>query len=207
MTNQVSTNEVILASGSAARRALLTEAGATFRVVPSAVDEDAVRADLRRTDPDAHGTQIARLLARAKAEDVSSRHPGALVIGADQVLEAGHEIFNKPKGLDGARHQLSALSGRTHRLVSAVALAVGGAQVWQDLDVATLTMRDLTPDYIELYLARTGEGVCASVGAYELEGIGVQLFDDIDGDYFTILGLPLLPLLNELRIRGVGGVL
>jgi septum formation protein len=195
--------EVILASGSAARRQLLEAAGVPFRVVPSAVDEDLVRADLARTHPDAHGTQIARLLARAKAEDVSWRHPAALVIGADQVLEAGHEIFNKPKDLAAARRHLLALAGRAHRLVSAVSLAEGGTEIWQDLDVATLTMRDLGETSVDAYLAAVGERVCACVGAYELEGRGVQLFDDIDGDYFTILGLPLLPLLAELRRRSI----
>ena len=202
MSKPATPSEVILASGSSARRELLTAAGVTFRVVPSQVDEAAVRAELGRTDPDASGTQIARMLASAKAEDVSRKFPDALVIGADQVLEAGHDLFNKPVDLAAARGQLVALSGRAHRLVSAVSLAEGGSQVWQDLDIATLTMRDLTETFIDIYLAQLGERICACVGAYELEGLGVQLFDDIDGDYFTILGLPLLPLLAELRKRG-----
>ena len=199
--------ELILASGSAARRSLLEAAGIEFRVVPSAVDEDAARAELKRTDPDANGTQIARLLARAKAEEVSARFPSSLVIGADQVLEAGRDIFNKPKDMTGAREQLLALAGRAHRLVSAVSLAENGQQIWQDLDVATLTMRDLPTETIDAYLSIVGDRVCASVGAYELEGRGIQLFDEIDGDYFTILGLPLLLLLPELRSRSMPGLI
>ncbi len=193
---------LILASGSATRRKLLEAAGVEFRVVTPDVDEDAVRRDLFDSNPDATSTHVARLLASEKANAVSRLHPAALVIGADQVLEAGREVFSKPPDMSAARVALKSLSGRTHRLLSAVALAHGGTTVWQHLEVASLAMRDVSDKFLDDYLARTGPRILASVGAYELEGLGIQLFDRIEGDYFTILGLPLLALLGELRTRG-----
>ncbi len=194
--------DLILASGSATRRKMLEAAGVEFRVVSPDIDEDAARNDLFDRNPDATSTHVARVLAAEKANAVSRLHPSAIVIGADQVLEAGREVFTKPPDMTAARASLKSLSGRTHRLLSAVALAHGGASVWQHLEVASLAMRDLSDEFLDDYLARTGPRILASVGAYELEGLGIQLFDRVDGDYFTILGLPLLPLLAELRARG-----
>lgn len=193
---------LILASASRARRQLLEQAGLAFDVVPSGVDEDAIRTMLAEHDPHGGPKRVARALARAKAEEVGTRCPGALVIGSDQVLALGGEVFTKPPDLAAAHAALTRLAGRTHHLHAAVSIAVGGHEVWSHLDTAALAMRPLSKAFIDAYLARAGERVCASVGAYELEGLGVQLFDRIDGDYFTILGLPLLPLLAELRARG-----
>lgn len=194
--------DLILASGSATRRKMLEAAGVEFRVVTPDVDEEAARRDLFDRNPDATSTHVARLLAAEKANAVSRLHPAALVIGADQVLEAGREVFTKSPDMDAARAVIKSLSGRTHRLLSAVALAHGGGTVWQHLEVASLAMRDLSDEFLDDYLARSGPRILASVGAYELEGRGIQLFDRIDGDFFTILGLPLLALLSELRTRG-----
>ena len=190
---------IILASGSAARRRLLEAAGLAFRVVPTEVDEDAIRDTMAGHDVNSAPARIASVLARAKAEEVSRRNPAAVVIGADQVLALGREVFTKPPNLAAARRQLLQLAGRTHQLHSAVSIAVGGAEQWSDLATASLTVRALGEAFLDDYLARAGERVCASVGAYELEGLGVQLFERIEGDYFTILGLPLLPVLGELR--------
>lgn len=196
-------SEVILASGSSARRSMLEAAGVAFRVVPADVDEDAIRRDYAAHDPDGTPTGVSRVLARAKAEEVSRRFPAALVIGADQVLELGRDIYNKPPDMNAARRALRAFSGRTHRLLSTVSLAEGGHENWSCLDAASMSMRDFSDEFLDGYLARTGDRICACVGAYELEGLGVQLFESIDGDYFTILGMPLLELLAELRNRGV----
>ncbi len=195
-------SEVILASGSAARRSMLEAAGVSFRVVPAEVDEEEIRRDYAANDPDGTPTGVSRVLARAKAEEVSRRFPAALVIGADQVLELGREIHNKPADMDAARRVLRALSGRTHRLLSTVALAEAGRETWSYLDAASMSMRDFSDAFLDGYLAQTGDRICACVGAYELEGLGVQLFDSIEGDFFTILGMPLLELLAELRVRG-----
>ena len=200
MQNDRSMPDLILASGSVARRQMLAAAGVTFRVVPADVDEDAIRTELGdRTDP----AEVARVLARAKAEEVSRRNPAALVIGADQVLALGGEIYTKPAGLDEARKALRSLAGHQHHLHCAVSLARNGGHVWGRVDSAALVMRRFSDSFLDDYLARAGERVCACVGAYELEGLGIQLFETIEGDYFTILGMPLLPLLAELRSRGV----
>jgi septum formation protein len=195
--------DLVLASRSPARRRMLEAAGLTFRVERPDVDESAIRSTLADFDHYGGAERVARVLARAKGEDVSRRLPGALVIGADQVLALDREIFSKPADMAAARQTLRVLSGRTHRLLSAASLAIDGAQVWSHLDIASLTMRKLSDAFIDDYLARAGDKVCTSVGGYELEGLGVQLFERVDGDYFTILGLPLLPLLAELRARGV----
>ena len=194
--------DLILASGSQTRRKLLEAAGVGFRVVPADVDEDAIRASLADGQQGNSGISpigMAERLASAKAEEVSRRFPHALVVGGDQILALGEEIFTKPADLAAAATALRRLAGRTHALHSAIALATGGATVWRHVDTARLTMRQLSEAAIDGYLRRAGEQVCASVGAYEIEGLGIQLFDAIDGDYFTILGLPLLPLLHELR--------
>jgi septum formation protein len=145
---------------------------------------------------------VAEVLARATAEAVSDLAPQAYVIGADQVLSLGDRIFQKPDGMETARRQLLDLSGKTHALHTAVAVAKDGEAIWAETTVASLTMRKLTPEFIGRYLAAAGEEVLASVGAYQLEGLGVQLFSKIEGDYFSILGLPLVPLLDTLRREG-----
>lgn len=195
---------LILASGSASRRQMLEAAGIGFDVEPSTVDEPAVRqsleaAEAQPLDP----RRLAAALARAKAEEVSRRHPHAMVVGADQVLALDGRIYEKPKSLDDARRHLLEFRGRTHALHSAVALATAGASVWQFLDTADMTVRAFSPPFLDHYIAKAGPVICTSVGAYQLEGPGIQLFERIEGDYFTILGMPLLALLAELRRRGV----
>lgn len=189
---------LILGSASASRAALLKGAGLDFTIEPAGVDEDAIRKVLARGNGSGPA-DVAEVLARAKAETVSERNPGALVIGADQVLAMGSQLFEKPKDMETARRVLLTLRGKTHQLHSAVALARGGTVYWAHVETANLTMRALTPQQIGRYLAAAGEAALASVGAYQLEALGVHLFDKIDGDYFTILGLPLLPLLAKLR--------
>ncbi|GBE43285.1 septum formation protein Maf [bacterium BMS3Bbin10] len=192
---------LVLGSRSASRAALLEAAGLTFETDPADIDEDAIRKVITR-DRNTGASDVADVLARAKAETVAERHPGALVIGADQVLAAGDELFEKPATMKEARRTLLTLRGRTHQLHTAVALAREGNVIWGYVDSSDLTMRALTPEYIGKYLAAAGESVLQSVGAYQLEGLGVNLFDEIRGDYFAILGLPLLPLLAELRREG-----
>jgi septum formation protein len=179
---------------------MLEAAGVPFRVVPAGVDESALK---RRLAGKVEAEGLAEALAAAKAEDVSARFPGDLVIGADQVLALGAELVGKPTDKDAARAQLEGLRGRTHRLLTAVALAQGGRVVWSKVDAAALTMRDFSGAFLNEYLARCGERLQWTAGAYEIEGLGVQLFDRVEGDYFTIMGLPLIPLLAELRVRGV----
>ncbi|MGV1015493.1 MAG: Maf family protein, partial [Methyloceanibacter sp.] len=142
-------------------------------------------------------------LARAKAEAVSDLARQAYVIGADQVLSFGDVILTKPDSMEAARRQLLDLRGKSHTLHTSVAVATGGATVWTETEMATLTMRKLTPEFIGRYLAAAGEEVLNSVGAYQIEQLGIQLFEKIEGDYFTVLGLPLLPLLATLRREGV----
>ena len=200
MTGQMP--QLILASGSRSRRQMLEAAGLQFEVVPSKVDERAVRDALQGEGCAIDPADLAEVLARAKAEDVSRERPGALVIGADQVLALGDTIYEKPKDLAEARRHIWSFRGRTHALHSAVALSVGGETQWTTSDTALMTMRAFSPAFADAYVDRAGPVICQSVGAYQLEGLGMQLFEEIDGDYFTILGLPLLPLLAELRNRG-----
>ena len=194
---------LVLASGSRSRRQMLDAAGLTFDVAPADVDERAIRETLQADDSGIEPADVAEVLARTKAETISRQRPDALVIGADQVLALGDEIFEKPADLAGARGHLQKLRGRTHQLHAAVVLAQGGEVVWAQVDTASLTMHSFSPLFLETYLTLAGTVICESVGAYQLEGLGVQLFQRIEGDYFTILGLPLLPLLAELRTRKV----
>jgi septum formation protein len=194
---------VILASGSAIRRQLLASSGVMFSVVPADIDEGDIRARSLNESDCVDGPHLAGVLARAKAEAVSQLHPGALVIGADQVLSLGSRLFEKPVGLVEARETLERLRGRTHDLHSAVVIAEAGVASWGTCESASLTMRPFSKSCLEAYIARAGERICASVGAYELEGLGLQLFERVEGDYFTILGLPMLSLLAQLRVRGV----
>lgn len=191
---------LVLASSSKIRRQLLGNAGIAFEVIPSRVDERYLEEPLLAAG--AGPAEIAEMLAEAKAVAVSAEAPDALVIGADQTLDLAGARFAKPADRDEARRQLRALSGNTHRLHSALAVARGGEIVWRFRGTAGLTMRPLADRDIDRYLDEVGAAALTSVGAYQLEGPGIRLFAAIDGDYFTILGLPLLPLLAFLRDQG-----
>lgn len=190
---------LILASGSRVRATLLRNAGLEFGIQDSRVDEDAVKKEFAGSDTDT----LALKLAEEKALAVSRAERGALVIGADQILSCDGDRFDKPRDLGEARANLQRFRGRPHILHSGLALALGGDIVWRHVDQAHLTMRDFSNAFLDGYLARLGEKILSSVGCYQLEGPGIQLFERIEGDYFTILGLPLLPLLAELRRREV----
>ena len=192
---------VILASASASRGALLREAGIAIERDPASVDEDDVKRSFRNQNGSA--AQVAEALAELKAQVVSQRYEGALVIGADQMLQCGGVWFDKPVDRDHARGHLIALRGKTHELLSAVCVIRDGECLWRHLESARLTMRPFSDAFLDEYLAAAGKSVCASVGAYRLENRGAQLFSRIEGDYFTILGLPLLPLLGFLVNHGV----
>jgi septum formation protein len=191
---------LVLASGSAVRQTLLANAGVSFEADPAELDERAAEAPLLQAG--AAPEDIALALAMAKAASVSERRPGDLVIGADQVLDLDGERLTKPEDMEAARRQLLKLAGRTHALHSALAAAQGGEIVWQDVETARLTMRRLDPAAIGRHLARAGDSTLQSVGAYQLEGLGIQLFERVEGDFFTVLGLPLIPLLAFLRGEG-----
>ena len=179
---------------------MLEAAGIAVVAEAAPVDERAIESALGGEAED--GEIVASVLARAKAEIVSSRYPDALVIGCDQTLSFENEIFHKPVNLEEARRNLLRLSGRTHNLNSGMAIAENGETTWRHVAVATLVMRSFDAAYIGRYLARAGDAALGGVGAYQIEGEGINLFERIDGDYFTIVGLPLLPLLEELRGRG-----
>jgi septum formation protein len=192
---------IILGSGSRFRRQLLENAGL-------AVEVDLPRIDERLAEQAVEGSgmtpaELAEILAEAKATEVSARNPGRLVIGCDQTMSLEDRLFHKPGDMEQARRHLLTLSGRTHELHSAVVLARDGNAIWRHVSTARLTMRDLDPAFIGRHLARVGEKALESVGAYQIEGEGIQLFDAVEGDHFTIVGLPLLPLLAELRGLGV----
>jgi septum formation protein len=180
---------------------LLANAGLEVVAEPAEFDERAARAPLHEEGLGAD--DIAAVLAEAKAGTVSETRPGALVIGADQTLSCDGERFDKPRSMEEAREQLLRLRGRTHMLHSAVACVRDGETLFRHLDEARLTMRDVTPAFVGRYLARIGNKAFESVGAYQIEGPGIQLFARIEGDFFTILGLPLLPLLAFLRAQGI----
>jgi nucleoside triphosphate pyrophosphatase len=193
---------LILASASPSRRQLLASAGLSFAIEPSGVDEDEVKLSL--IGEQASPQDIATTLAEMKAVRVSQRHRAALVIGADSTLACNGRLFDKPATLAAARRQLLALGGRVHELCSSVVVARDGVRLWHCSERAHLTMRPFTESFLDAYLARAGQAVCASVGAYQLEGLGAHLFSKVEGDYFTILGLPLLPLLSFLAEHGIG---
>jgi septum formation protein len=192
---------IMLASASAARATLLQAAGVRVRREPARIDEAELKATFRREglDPAA----CATALAQAKATNVSRRHEGALVIGADQMLVCGERCFDKPSSSAEARSHLLALRGREHELVTAACVLANGAVLWQHVDRPRLAMRLFSDAFLDGYLKEAGDEVLGSVGAYRLEGLGAQLFVRVDGDFFSILGLPLLPLLDFLRSRGV----
>jgi septum formation protein len=193
---------LILASQSRARQMLLANAGISFEAVAADIDERTVQKNSGLSAPG----EIASLLAREKALFVSSKNPGRYVVGADQTLALGNRLFSKPSGRAQAAEQLRLLAGHTHELHSAIAVARDAAIMFSDVVVAGMTMRRLDESGIEAYLDQAGQAVTTSVGAYQLEGLGVHLFERIEGDHFTILGLPLLPLLAFLRGEGLLGV-
>lgn len=194
------TETIVLASGSRFRRAMLEAAGVVLEVVPADIDERAVEAILQGSNVSPE--DVALVLAEAKAVDVSERFPGRLVLGCDQTLSLGDELFHKPADMEGARRHLLKLSGKTHQLNSAAVLARNGTAFWRHAGVANLTMRNLDPAFVGRHLARVGPVALNSVGAYQIEGEGIQLFEKIEGDHFTIVGLLLVPLLAELRKLG-----
>lgn len=189
---------LVLASSSPFRRMLMENAGLSFESRAAEIDERAIEAGLENASPD----ETAVTLARAKAIDVSRHFPGAIVIGSDQTMSLGDRVYHKPKSISEARESVLSLSGKTHRLNSAIAMVRDGQSIWEHVAHADMTVRDLTEAFVDRYLERVGEKVFSSVGAYQLEGEGIQLFSRIDGDYFTILGLPMLPLLEKLRRLG-----
>jgi septum formation protein len=189
---------IVLASTSPTRQAMLRSAGLHFTAASPQVDERALVAN----NPQWLPRETATKLAEAKAIDVSQHHAGALVIGADQVLALGDRIFGKPRDRAHCRQQLHELRGRTHALISAVVLARNGQKVWSYADEAQLTMRDYSDGFLDSYLDAIGDDCTTSVGGYKIEGRGVQLFQRVAGDHFTILGLPLVPLLARLREAG-----
>lgn len=192
---------LLLASGSTTRRDMLQAAGVPIEIVKAEIDERAVEKPLQ--DEGVPAQAIAAALAGAKALAVSALHPGRFVVGADQTLTCNGESFHKPANAEAARRQITALAGRTHELHSAFMLARDGMPVTEGGAAARLTMRQASPDFIAAYVAEMGEAALGSVGAYQIEGLGAQLFETIDGDHFTILGLPLLTLLRALREHGL----
>lgn len=190
---------LILASGSSIRAQILRDAGVRFSVHPADIDENAVKAELRGVS----GRAIAEKLAELKALAISTQHPQALVLGADQVLELDGELFSKADTLDAATVQLRRLRGKKHQLIGALVLAKNGSALWRHTEISTLWVRDFSEAFLEDYLKAEGDALLGSVGCYRYEGPGAQLFERVEGNYFSILGLSVLPLLAALRDFGV----
>jgi septum formation protein len=197
------TSSIVLASESAARQRLLRAAGVPFITEPARIDEAAIKAGLQAEGASAEAA--AEALAELKGQRVSLRHPGRMVIAADQLLVCGEQWFDKPAGMAEAAQQLAALSGKTHRLATAVVAVRDGARLWHHRESPRLTLRQLDSGEIRRYLDSAGPAVLGSVGAYHLEGLGVRLMARVEGDHFAIQGLPLLPLLDFLRNHGLAG--
>lgn len=191
---------IVLASGSPFRRRMLEDAGLVFEAEKPDIDERAVEVAVEGSGVTPE--DLALILAEAKALDISQNRPGALVIGTDQTLSLGDEVLHKPRDMEEARRRLLALSGKIHQLNSAVVLMRDGDVIWRHVGIARLTMRDLEPGFVGRHLARVGDRALSSVGAYQIEGEGIQLFEKIEGDHFTVVGMPLLPLLAKLRVLG-----
>jgi len=189
---------LVLASKSEIRRAILRDAGVPIEVQAADIDERAIE----QCSAGRHAAEIAALLAREKARTVAARFPRRLVLGADQTLALGNRRFSKPSDRAGARNQLEALRGRTHELHSAIALAQGSSMLWEHRELAQLTMRAFSDQFLEAYLDAVGPALTASVGGYQLERLGIHLFERIEGDHFVILGLPLMALLQYFRQTG-----
>lgn len=189
---------LILASGSTIRQKMLYHAGLDCEVIPADLDEEALKAD------DENPVDVAVALSKAKANHVSQEHPEALVIGADQVLVFEGQIYSKAKDTHEAREKLRAMRGKTHSLISAVSVSRHQETLWSAYDMVDLTMYDFDDDFLERYCEKAGDALTRSVGAYEYESVGSWLFNNVQGDYFTILGMPLLPLLGYLRSQGFG---
>lgn len=198
-TIDVAGTEIILASASVSRARLLKDAGLTFTTAPAYVDEDSIKQALQQENADA--LDAAETLAELKAVKVSTTHPQALTIGADTILDFKGTWFDKPADLDHVKAHLMTLRGQTHHLATAVVIAVGGKRIWHARDRSELTMRHFSDAFIDQYVASAGDVLLTSVGAYQLEGLGAHLFERINGDFFSILGLPLLPVLSFLRDR------
>lgn len=189
--------QIILASKSKHRATLLSNAGIAFEASSADIDEREIEKPLLEAGLD--GQDVAEVLAISKATNVSEKYPDAYVIGCDQTLTLEGDLLHKPEDMEAARRRLLALSGKTHELNSAVSIVRNGETLWSYLEVCKVTFRKLDPGFIGRHLAEAGEGVLSSVGAYQIEGHGVQLFEKIDGDFFSIIGLPILPLLEKLR--------
>jgi nucleoside triphosphate pyrophosphatase len=193
----MSESELILASSSASRKMLLENAGLDFHVMPPRVDEEELKHSLQAAGATAAETAVS--LAELKAMRISRDYPNHFIIGADQMLECGPVWFDKPVDMDHAKAHLTTLRGKTHKLQNAVCVVKTGAVLWHHVNEASLDMRPITDEFLDMYLEKAGTDILYSVGAYQLEGLGAQLFNRVDGDFFSILGLPLLPLLDFLR--------
>lgn len=191
------TGSLVLASASPFRRMLLDNAGIAFQAQAADIDERAIEAEIERQGSSPE--EVALVLAEAKARNVGQAFPAAIIIGSDQTMSLGTRVYHKPRDMNEARDHLLSLSGKVHQLNSGIVLTQGNDVLWKHVSSARLSVRVLSPDFIDAHLARVGTKALSSVGAYQLEGEGIQLFDAIDGDYFTILGLPMLPLLEKLR--------
>lgn len=189
--------KLVLASASEVRASILGGAGIDFDVCPSRVDESLLKGTL--TD----GSDLALALAAEKARAVAVKYPDHFVLGADQILSCDGRLFDKPRDMDEARGNLLFLRGKTHQLINGLALVLNDELVWQNTTTASLTMREFSDAFLDMYLQLAGSSILSSVGCYRLEAEGSQLFEKIDGDYFTVLGLPLMPLLGALREHGV----
>jgi septum formation protein len=194
--------DVILASKSISRARLLANAGLRARILPAAVDEEEVKHAMRGAMASARDT--ANTLAELKAMRISNQNPESFVIGADQILECNGVWFDKPVDMDHARAHLISLKGKTHSLINAVCVAKGGAVIWHHVNEAKLTLQNFDTAFLDAYLEVAGEEILTSVGAYQLEGLGINLFQKIEGDFFSILGLPLMELLDFLRGHKIG---
>ncbi len=188
---------LILASGSPFRKQLMEAAGLRFETEPARINEREIEAPLAQSG--ARPEEIAAALARAKARDVANHHPGAVVIGSDQVMSMDGRLFHKCTSVEMARQQLRSMRGRAHRLSSAISIVTDGEEIWKHVSVADMSFRDFSDAFLDFYMAQAGEKVLLTVGAYSYEGLGQQLFEKVEGDFFTIIGLPMLPLLAVLR--------
>lgn len=191
---------IVLSSTSATRRKLLSQTGLYFKTAKPPVDESIIKEALKKAG--ASAAQVADNLAESKANSVGQIIPGAFIIGADQMLECEGRWYDKPADRDGARRHLESLRGKTHELITAAVIAHEGRIIWRHTEIAKMTMRDFSESFLDSYMDKAGDGIVNSVGAYEMEGAGSQLFEKVEGDFFSILGLPLIPLMGALREAG-----